>query len=103
VACLPFTPDASLAGIRAMLSQYGTRVWGDYGFVSAINADVDWYSTQHIGIDEGDILLMIANYQDDFVWNLFMQNASIQQAVTAMGFVESQGDYAVTPAYLTEN
>lgn len=101
-ACLPFTPEFALESMRAMLSKYGPRVWREYGFVSAINEDADWYSTEHIGIDQGDIQLMIANYQDGFVWNLFMQNEHIQNALDAMGFVESSGDYAVTPAYLAQ-
>jgi len=45
---------------------------------------------------------MIANYQDGFVWDLFMANPHIQNALAAMGFVESSGDYAVTPAYLAQ-
>jgi hypothetical protein len=102
VACLPFTPEASLAGIRAMLTQYGARVWRDYGFVSAVNADADWFSDEHIGIDQGDILLMIANQQDGFMWELMAQNPQIQNALAAMGFVESTGNYAVTPAYLAQ-
>ncbi|MBE2267622.1 MAG: hypothetical protein IAE80_05275 [Anaerolinea sp.] len=102
-SCLPFTPEIALSGMRAMLTEYGTRVWREYGYVSAINELEDWYSRDHIGIDQGDILLMIANYQDGFVWNLFMANPHIQNAVQAMGFVESSGDYAVTPAYLAES
>jgi hypothetical protein len=100
IACLPFTPEYAFESMRAMLSNYGSQAWREYGFVSAINAEENWYSTEHIGIDEGDTLLMIANYQDGFVWNLFMQNETIQQALLDIGFVESQGDYAVTPAYL---
>ncbi|MFN8376628.1 MAG: glucoamylase family protein [Anaerolineae bacterium] len=101
-SCLPFTPDIALSGMRAMLREYGALAWRDYGFVSAINEDEDWYSRDHIGIDEGDILLNIANAQDGFVWNLFMANPNIQNALMAMGFVPSSGDYAVTPAYLAE-
>ena len=101
-ACLPFTPEASLTSMRALLLHYGDQVWREYGFVSAINVDEDWVSSDHIGIDQGVILLMIANYQDATVWDLFMENDDIQQALTAMGFVESAGDYAVTPAYLAE-
>lgn len=100
ISCLPFTPEASMESIRAMLNTYGADVWGEYGFVSAINASEDWYSTEHIGIDQGDMLLMIANYQDEFVWNLFMQNQHVQEALVEIGFVPSEGDYAVTPAYL---
>ena len=85
-----------------MLQQYGTHVWREYGFVSAINADEDWYSVDHIGIDEGNVLLMISNYQDGFVWNVFMQNENIQSALADMGFIEKESDYAVTPAYLEQ-
>jgi len=100
IACLPFTPKESLESIRAMLNIYGTKAWGEYGFVSGINAQVDWYSSDAIGIDEGDILLMIANYQDGFVWKLMSQNKDIQTALSKIGFVNKKADYAVTPAYL---
>lgn len=99
-ACLPFTPEIALEGMRALLTRYGARVWREYGFVSAINEDANWYSREHIGIDQGDILLMIANAQDRRVWDLFMANQNIQTALESMGFTESAGEYAVTPAYL---
>ncbi|MBL8146005.1 MAG: hypothetical protein JNL34_06450 [Anaerolineae bacterium] len=98
-ACLPFTPDIALESLRALLRTYGERVWREYGFVSAVNEDAGWYSRDHIGIDQGDILLMLANAQDGLVWELFMSHPSIQAALNAMGFVASSGDYAVTPAY----
>lgn len=101
-ACLPFTPAFALEGMRAVLREYGTLAWREYGFVSAINEDEDWYSRDHIGIDQGDILLMIANYQDRFVWDLFMANPNIQNAITAMGFVESAGNYTISPAYWSQ-
>ena len=102
IACLLFTPDDALEGLRALLNTYGSRVWREYGFVSAINADEDWYSREHIGIDQGDILLMISNRQDGAVWRLFMSHPHVQAGLDAMGFVESTGDYAITPAYLSK-
>ncbi len=101
-ACLPFTPDIALEGMRAILTEYGVQAWREYGFVSAINADENWFSREHIGIDQGDILLMLTNSQDGFVWNQFMANPNIQNALAAMGFVDSSGDYAVTPAYMAQ-
>ncbi len=99
-SCLPLTPSIALEGMRAVLAQYGARAWREYGFVSAINAHEDWYSRDHIGIDMGDTLLMIANAQDGLVWELFMAVPAVQHALQAMGFVESSSDAAVTPAYL---
>jgi hypothetical protein len=100
VSCLPFTPEIALSGMRALLTEFGANVWREYGFVSAINADQNWYSVDHIGIDQGDILLMLANAQDGFVWELFMANQPIQTGLDRMGFIESSGEYAITPAYL---
>ncbi|MBW4438399.1 MAG: hypothetical protein KME04_14765 [Pleurocapsa minor GSE-CHR-MK-17-07R] len=99
-SCLPLAPDIALEGMRALLREYGARVWREYGFVSAINAEADWYSTDFIGIDQGDILLMLANAQDGLVWRLLAGNAHISRALDAMGFVESTGDYAVTPGFM---
>ena len=101
-ACLPFTPDDALTSMRALLAAYGDRAWREYGFVSAVNEAENWYSRDHIGIDQGDILLMLANAQDELVWDAFMSHPAIQSALDAMGFVESTGDYAVTPAYWAE-
>jgi hypothetical protein len=88
--------------MRALLTEFGSKVWREYGFVSAVNEDQNWYSVDHIGIDQGDILLMLANAQDGLVWELFMAHEAIQSGLQRMGFVASSGDYAVTPAYLAE-
>ena len=101
-ACYPFTPELALQGVRGMLESYGSLVWRDYGFVSAINAERDWYSTDHIGIDQGDLLLMIENVRNGLPQQLFMQNANVQEALQAVGFVSKEADYAVTHAYLTD-
>lgn len=103
ISCLPFTPEAAVSSMRAMLTRFGSKVWGEYGFVSAINADQDWYSKEYIGIDQGDVLLMIANYQDGFVWKLFMQNEHVKKAVAAVGFTDKASDYAVVPAFLEKS
>ena len=102
IACLPFTEDLAWESLRAMLGQYKSLVWGDYGFVSAINEDELWYSYDYIGIDQGDILLNIENYRTGQVWNLFMQNKRVRKALKRVGFAKREADYAVTPAYLEE-
>lgn len=53
------------------------RLKGVYGFVDAYNLDRNWYDTDVIGIDKGISLLMLANYTDDMVYRVVMQNRNI--------------------------
>ena len=85
-AAVPFVPELAIPSIRSLLANYGYRVWGKYGFVSAFNLDKDWFSTEYIGIDEGIILLMIENYRSGFVWKTFMANPYIKAGMDKAEF-----------------
>ncbi|WP_053001264.1 glucoamylase family protein [Kosmotoga pacifica] len=102
IASIVFTPDLSLSAIRGMLEKYGPIIWGKYGFVSGFNADANWVSEEFVGIDVGDIVLMIENYRSELIWKYFMKNEYIQNSLKALGFVEKEADYAVTPWYQEE-
>ena len=102
IASMPFTPELSIAAIRAMLEREGGLIWGRYGFVSGFNADQDWYSDQHVGIDQGIIVLMLENYRSQLIWDLFMSHPSVAHAMDEIGFAERDSEYAVTPEYLAE-
>ncbi len=102
IASMPFTPGLSIAAIRAMLEREGGLVWGRYGFVSGFNADANWYSDQYVGIDQGIILLMLENHRSELIWKQFMAHPAIADAMAKIGFVASDAEYAVTPAYLEE-
>ncbi|MFH1368572.1 MAG: glucoamylase family protein [Elusimicrobiota bacterium] len=99
-AAVPFTPDIAIPAIRKLLAEYGPRVWGKYGFVSAFNLDQEWFATEHIGIDEGIILLMIENYRTGFVWKKFMSNPYIQSGMKKAGF--RQGEKELDFVYMEE-
>lgn len=102
ISSIPFTFDLSVNAIRGMLSKYGALVWGEYGFYSAFNIDEVWFSNQYIGIDQGDIILMIENYRSGLIWNLFMSNENVPKALDEIGFIDKLSDYAVTPWYVEE-
>jgi hypothetical protein len=85
-----------------MLQREGGLIWGDYGFVSGFNVDQNWYSGQHVGIDQGIIVLMLENYRSELIWQHFMAHPAIAGAMERIGFVASDAEYAVTPAYLGE-
>lgn len=102
VASMPFTPELSIAAMRAMLKREGGLIWGKYGFVSGFNVDQNWYSDQHVGIDQGIIVLMLENYRSGLIWKLFMSHPAVADAMNKIGFVESDAEYAVTPWYMAE-
>jgi hypothetical protein len=103
IASIPFTPEISIQAIKSMINKdYAKYIWGKYGFKSAFNIDEDWFSNEYIGIDQGDILLMIANYESEFVWKYFMKNKYAKNSLKIIGFEEKKSEYAVTPNYKKE-
>jgi hypothetical protein len=83
---LMFTPDISIAALRAMRSHFEDRVYGHYGFVDAYNPGLKWFDTDVIGIDEGIILLSAENLLTGNVWKWFMANEAIPRAMDLVGF-----------------
>ncbi len=62
----------------AMLNYYSIEsLQGEYGFVDAYNLTEDWFASDVIGIDKGISLLMLANYQDNLVYQTSMANDHI--------------------------
>ena len=82
---LAFTPDISLAALRALKEKYGAKVYGRYGFTDAFNPNTGWVDTDVIGIDQGITLLAAENLRDGLVWRHFMKNAEITRALDLVG------------------
>lgn len=83
---VPFAPDIAIPAIRKLLREHGVMIWGKYGFVSSFNLERGWFSNEHVGIDEGIILLMLENYRSGFVWKYFMRNPYIRSGMKKAGF-----------------
>ncbi len=81
-----FTPQLSIAALRQMREQYGSRLWGPYGFKDAFNPRTNWYADVYLGLDQGPLLIGIENYRTGLIWNLFMKNPYIQKGLAAAGF-----------------
>ena len=78
---LMFTPELSVAALRAIQEKYGDRVYGKYGFVDAFNPNTGWVDSDVIGINEGIILLSAENARSGKVWEWFMRNPEILRAL----------------------
>jgi len=95
-ASLPFIPDLALPTLLFMYAEYGDKIWGRYGFTNSFNPSVDWYSDRYIGIDQGNMVLMIENFRNGMVWEEFMQIPYVQTGMDRAGFVPADqdlGDY----------
>ena len=99
---VPFAPEVAIPALVAMRRQYGEPLFGRYGFVDAFNPTltdstlrvsqgrivpgVGWFDTDHLGIDQGPILLMIENHRSDLVWRLMRANPHITRGLCRAGF-----------------
>ena len=82
---LMFTPDISVAALRAIRERFGDRVYGRYGFVDAFNPATGWTGPDVIGIDIGITLLSAENLRTGRVWRWFMANPEIQRGLERAG------------------
>jgi len=82
-----FTPYLSLSALRHMYTAH-PRIWGKYGFRDSFNLDFNWYSNAYYGIGEAMYVLPIENFRSGFIWEKFMKNRHIKEALRKAGFTE---------------
>ena len=85
-----FTPGICIAALRAMLLQFGKKIYGRYGFADAFNPTTGWVSRYVIGIDVGITLLSAENLRTGNVWQWFMSNSDVDRALGMIGLVPDQ-------------
>ena len=101
---IAFAPDLVLPVLAAMKARYGSAIYGRYGFFDSFNptlADpalaeliregaivpgVAWVDDDILGIDQGPIVAMIANYRDGLVWRRMRTSAPIVAGLRTAGF-----------------
>ncbi len=88
IGSIVYTPEESIAAIRHFLATYREKVWGPMGFYDAFNLSRNWFATSYLAIDQGPIICMIENFRSGLLWEYFMRNQEITDALAAVGFVE---------------
>jgi hypothetical protein len=98
---LPFAPELVAPALVAMREQYGPRLFGRYGFVDAFNptlrqaipvqhgvvdTTLGWFDTDYLGIDQGPILAMVANYRSGLVWKYMRKSPYLIRGLRRAGF-----------------
>jgi hypothetical protein len=100
-ASLPFAPEIVLPTLMAMKADHGEHLFGQYGFLDALNPtftlDIPvqhgrvvpgrgWYDTDYLGIDQGPILAMIENHRTGLIWKTMRRNPHVIRGLKAAGF-----------------
>ena len=97
-----FAPEIIIPSLKAMVARYGDDLYTAYGFVDAFNPSFQfdavklghghiapgkgWFDNEHLGIDQGPILLMIENLRSEFVWKVMKRSPYIQTGLKKAGF-----------------
>jgi len=102
VASLPFAPEIVLPTIAALRARWGEHLWGEYGFLDALNPSfrwtdvpvrhgkvvpgVGWFDTDYLGIDQGPILAMIENHRSELIWRVMRSHPHLRRGLERAGF-----------------
>jgi len=101
IASIVFAPEVVIPATEEMHKRYGDYLYSSYGFLDSFNPsfnwdiplktgrlvpDRGWVASDYIAIDQGPILTMIANYRNEFVWNVMKKNAYIRRGLERAGF-----------------
>jgi len=78
---LMFAPEICLPALRYMKEQFGSLIYGRYGFVDAFNPGTHWINPDVVGIDIGITLLSAENLRSGHVWRWFGQSSDMRRAM----------------------
>jgi hypothetical protein len=84
LASFPYTPVQSMAALKNMYRNHGRYLWGEFGFRDAVNLDNNWQAKIFMGLNQAPVTVMIENYRTGLIWNLFMKNKEIADALDKM-------------------
>ena len=102
ISSLPFAPEIVVPATEALRHYGGGALYRRYGFVDSFNPSVrdpslrletgtidprhGWIARDHLGIDQGPILAMIANHRRDTVWRVMRKLPTLRRGLTRAGF-----------------
>jgi hypothetical protein len=94
LASFPYAPDAAMQAMEHFYFDLGDRIWTRWGFTDAFSEQRGWYSSDHLAIDQGPIVIMMENYRSGLLWRLFMQAPEVHAGLRRLGFEAFPEDVA---------
>ncbi len=101
LASIAFAPEIVIPVAEELHRRYGEHLYSSYGFLDSFNPsfhydvplktgrivpELGWVASDYIGIDQGPILAMTANYRNNFVWELMRKSPYIREGLKRAGF-----------------
>ncbi|MFC6841550.1 glucoamylase family protein [Xanthomonas theicola] len=101
VSSIVFAPEVVIPATQEMHKRFGDYIYSSYGFLDSFNPSFNydiplktgrmipnrgWVAGDYIGIDQGAIVTMIANYRNEFVWNVMKKNKYLRTGLERAGF-----------------
>nr|WP_255763579.1 glucoamylase family protein [Pelomonas sp. P7] len=102
LASLPFAPEIVLPTLRHYHEAFGDQIYRRYGFLDSFNRsfrggnrelgdgryvpDWGWVASDYIAIDQGPILMMMANHERDGVWRWMRRSGPLRHGLLRAGF-----------------
>lgn len=88
LASFPYTPEASMRAFLKYYRDYGSFLWGEYGFRDAFNLTENWVSPIFMGLNQGPVTVMVENYRSGFIWNLFMSHPDVKAGLNRLDSIK---------------
>ncbi len=88
LASFPYTPKESMDAFLNYYRNYGTFLWGEYGFRDAFNLTENWVSPIFMGLNQGPVTVMIENHRSGFIWNLFMSHPDVMDGLKKLNSIK---------------
>ncbi|MBZ9764311.1 hypothetical protein LB553_26055 [Mesorhizobium sp. CA8] len=94
-ASLPFAPEVVLPALRHF-DEIDLNLDNSYGFKASFNPTLKsdsghiagWVASDHLGLNQGPIVLMIENYRSDFLWQLMRNCPHVVRGLRRAGFTK---------------
>lgn len=90
---LPFAPEVCMPALSTLWNRFEPLV-GEYGFRDAFNLSLGfdaqqsegWFNRDYLGIDQGPIVLQIANHRRQTLWQLTKREPHVVRGLRQAGF-----------------
>ncbi len=96
VASINFLPEEAKLALN---NYYNNQLlYGEYGLKSAFNLGrlendtytKAWYSSDYVGIDKGNTLVMLENYVSEYIWKLVMRSPHITRGLEKLNIAKDK-------------